>query len=90
VPLSITKFRQTATLSLQVPRIEVHFAFEDLLIGATVLHVRYRVTMLMITSTIRVLILVPVFFALMKERALRRGTLQATESNSARTQSNTI
>jgi copper/silver efflux system protein len=28
----------------------------------------------MITSTIHVLILVPVFFALMKERALRRGT----------------
>ncbi len=31
----------------------------------------------MITSTIHVLILVPVFFALMKERALRRGTLRA-------------
>jgi Cu(I)/Ag(I) efflux system membrane protein CusA/SilA len=31
----------------------------------------------MITSTIHVLILVPVFFALMKERALRRGALQA-------------
>ena len=30
----------------------------------------------MITSTIHVLILVPVFLALMKERALRRGTLQ--------------
>jgi Cu(I)/Ag(I) efflux system membrane protein CusA/SilA len=30
----------------------------------------------MITSTIHVLILVPVFFALMKERALRRGFLQ--------------
>jgi Cu(I)/Ag(I) efflux system membrane protein CusA/SilA len=30
----------------------------------------------MITSTIHVLILVPVFFALMKERALRRGTLE--------------
>jgi len=30
----------------------------------------------MITSTIHVLILVPVFFALMKERALWRGTLQ--------------
>jgi len=29
----------------------------------------------MITSTIHVLILVPVFFALMKERALRKGTL---------------
>jgi copper/silver efflux system protein len=33
----------------------------------------------MITSTMHVLILVPVFFALMKERALRRGTLQARE-----------
>jgi copper/silver efflux system protein len=31
----------------------------------------------MITSTIHVLILVPVFFALMKERALRRGALRA-------------
>jgi Cu(I)/Ag(I) efflux system membrane protein CusA/SilA len=29
----------------------------------------------MITSTIHVLILVPVFFVLMKERALKRGTL---------------
>jgi Cu(I)/Ag(I) efflux system membrane protein CusA/SilA len=36
----------------------------------------------MITSTIHVLILVPVFFALMKERALRRGTLQPKESQS--------
>src|SRR5712664_2313721 len=33
----------------------------------------------MITSTIHVLILVPVFFAFMKERALRRSTLQRTE-----------
>ncbi len=33
----------------------------------------------MITSTIHVLILVPVFFALMKERALRRGTLRPRE-----------
>jgi copper/silver efflux system protein len=33
----------------------------------------------MITSTIHVLILVPVFFVLMKERALRRGTLQSRE-----------
>src|ERR1700733_9741263 len=32
-----------------------------------------------ITSTIHVLILVPVFFALMKERALRRETLQPEE-----------
>jgi len=31
----------------------------------------------MVTSTIHVLILVPVFFAFMKERALRRGTLHA-------------
>ena len=30
----------------------------------------------MITSTIHVLILVPVFFVMMKERALRKGTLQ--------------
>jgi len=33
----------------------------------------------MITSTIHVLILVPVFFALMKERALRRGNLRLKE-----------
>jgi Cu(I)/Ag(I) efflux system membrane protein CusA/SilA len=33
----------------------------------------------MITSTIHVLILVPVFFALMKERALHRGTLRPRE-----------
>ena len=33
----------------------------------------------MITSTIHVLILVPVFFALMKERALRRGNLRLRE-----------
>lgn len=32
----------------------------------------------MITSTIHVLILVPVFFALVKERALRRGTLSSS------------
>jgi Cu(I)/Ag(I) efflux system membrane protein CusA/SilA len=31
----------------------------------------------MITSTIHVLILVPVFFVMMKERALKRGTLTA-------------
>ena len=31
----------------------------------------------MITSTIHVLILVPVFFAFMKERALRRGALRS-------------
>jgi len=33
----------------------------------------------MITSTIHVLILVPVFFALMKERALRKGTLRHSQ-----------
>jgi hypothetical protein len=41
---------------------------------------RVRIVGGMITSTIHVLILVPVFFALMKERALRRGTLQSAES----------
>ena len=34
----------------------------------------------MITSTVHVLILVPVFFVMMKERALRRGTLIARQS----------
>src|SRR5438309_3187267 len=34
----------------------------------------------MISSTIHVLILVPVFFVLMKERALKRGTLQPQQS----------
>jgi Cu(I)/Ag(I) efflux system membrane protein CusA/SilA len=38
----------------------------------------------MITSTIHVLILVPVFFALMKERALRRGTLHLQENDRAK------
>ena len=33
----------------------------------------------MITSTIHVLILVPVFFVLMKNRALRRGTLRSSQ-----------
>ena len=33
----------------------------------------------MITSTIHVLILVPVFFVLMKERALKHGTLRKQE-----------
>jgi hypothetical protein len=33
----------------------------------------------MITSMIHVLILVPVFFVLLKVRALRRGTLNAVE-----------
>ena len=36
----------------------------------------------MITSTIHVLILVPVFFVLMKERALRRGTLTKQQATS--------
>ncbi|HZT70170.1 MAG TPA: efflux RND transporter permease subunit [Terriglobia bacterium] len=35
----------------------------------------------MVTSTIHVLILVPVFFAMMKERALRRGTLHASQNS---------
>ena len=34
----------------------------------------------MITSTIHVLILVPVFFLLLKKRDLRRGVLRATET----------
>ncbi len=34
----------------------------------------------MITSTIQVLILVPVFFVIMKERALRKGHLRPTET----------
>jgi Cu(I)/Ag(I) efflux system membrane protein CusA/SilA len=42
----------------------------------------------MITSTIHVLILVPVFFALMKERALRRGTLRMQEDASTSQQRN--
>jgi Cu(I)/Ag(I) efflux system membrane protein CusA/SilA len=33
----------------------------------------------MVTSTIHVLILAPVFFVLLKERALRRGTLKRNE-----------
>ena len=33
----------------------------------------------MITSTIHVLILVPVFFAMMKERALKNGTLSPVD-----------
>ncbi|MGB7438011.1 MAG: efflux RND transporter permease subunit [Candidatus Acidiferrum sp.] len=34
----------------------------------------------MVTSTIHVLILLPVFFAYMKERALRRGTLEVVST----------
>ena len=37
----------------------------------------------MVTSTIHVLILVPVFFAMMKERALRRGTLRGSQEAEA-------
>jgi Cu(I)/Ag(I) efflux system membrane protein CusA/SilA len=37
----------------------------------------------MITSTIHVLILVPVFFVMMKEHALRRGTLQSQNQDSS-------
>jgi Cu(I)/Ag(I) efflux system membrane protein CusA/SilA len=36
----------------------------------------------MITSTIHVLILVPVFFVMMKERALRKGQLHTQDQNS--------
>lgn len=42
----------------------------------------------MITSTIHVLILVPVFFVMMKERALKRGTLLPRDENSTPTQTN--
>lgn len=35
-----------------------------------------------ITSTIHVLILVPVFFVLMKEHALRKGTLRPSQDQS--------
>jgi copper/silver efflux system protein len=38
----------------------------------------------MITSTVHVLILVPVFFALLKERALRRGTLIVSEETTGK------
>jgi Cu(I)/Ag(I) efflux system membrane protein CusA/SilA len=38
----------------------------------------------MITSTVHVLILVPVFFVMMKERALRRGTLVSRSANDDR------
>lgn len=36
----------------------------------------------MITSTIHILIVVPVFFVMMKERALRRGHLRAQNRDS--------
>lgn len=38
----------------------------------------------MVTSTVHVLILVPVFFALMKERALRHGTLHLQDDGAAK------
>jgi Cu(I)/Ag(I) efflux system membrane protein CusA/SilA len=37
----------------------------------------------MVTSTLAVMILVPILFAMLKERALRRGTLRASVSQSA-------
>jgi copper/silver efflux system protein len=37
----------------------------------------------MITSTIHVLILVPVFFVMMKERAFKKGTLKSTQTSTA-------
>jgi len=40
----------------------------------------------MITSTIHVLILVPVFFVMMKERALRNGTLHAKDQTADQAQ----
>src|SRR5436309_12084151 len=39
----------------------------------------------MVTSTIHVLILVPVFFVLLKERALRRGTIKRTTAEAEET-----
>jgi Cu(I)/Ag(I) efflux system membrane protein CusA/SilA len=39
----------------------------------------------MITSTIHVLILVPVFFVMMKERALRKGNLHSQNQNTDQT-----
>lgn len=44
----------------------------------------------MITSTVHVLILVPVFFVMMKERALRRGTLGSDRHGSTSTPSGSI
>jgi Cu(I)/Ag(I) efflux system membrane protein CusA/SilA len=44
----------------------------------------------MITSTIHVLILVPVFFVMMKERALKRGTLVPREKDSSSTNNDTV
>jgi Cu(I)/Ag(I) efflux system membrane protein CusA/SilA len=44
----------------------------------------------MITSTIHVLILVPVFFVMMKERALKRGTLVPRHNNSTSISNNSV
>jgi copper/silver efflux system protein len=44
----------------------------------------------MITSTVHVLILVPVFFVMMKERALRRGTLSSGYHGPTTTQSDSV
>ncbi len=44
----------------------------------------------MITSTIHVLILVPVFFVMMKERALKRGTLLPRDENSTPTRNGSV
>lgn len=44
----------------------------------------------MITSTIHVLILVPVFFVMMKERALKRGALMTHNAEQADVDSNSL
>src|SRR5882762_614437 len=44
----------------------------------------------MITSTIHVLILVPVFFVMMKERALKRGTLVPQDKDSTTTNNDSV
>jgi len=44
----------------------------------------------MITSTIHVLILVPVFFVMMKERALKRGTLVPRDKDSTLTSDDSV
>jgi Cu(I)/Ag(I) efflux system membrane protein CusA/SilA len=44
----------------------------------------------MITSTIHVLILVPVFFVMMKERALKRGTLVPQDKDSTSTNNDSV
>jgi copper/silver efflux system protein len=44
----------------------------------------------MITSTIHVLILVPVFFAMIKERALKRGTLVPQDKDATPTNNDSV